>query len=71
MNHELQIKSNFWKYCHSTFESKKMSNPVLTNQPAIPFSKTVKGQSMSTNPFLPSPPPPHLDEKAEPTIERI
>ena len=32
---------------------KKMSNPVLTNQPAIPFSKTVKGQSMSTNPFLP------------------
>ena len=31
----------------------KMSNLVSTNQPAIPFSKIVKGQSMSTNPFLP------------------
>ena len=31
---------------------KKMSNPVSTNQPAVPFSKTVKGQSMSINPFL-------------------
>ena len=66
INHELQIKSNFWKYCRSTFESNKMSNPVSTNQPAIPFSKTVKGQSMSTIFFSP-----RLDEKAEPTIERI
>ena len=34
------------------FNQKKLSNPVSTNQLAIPFSKTVKGQSMSTNPFL-------------------
>ena len=32
---------------------KKMSNPFSMNQPAIPFSKTVKGKSMSTTPFLP------------------
>ena len=59
-------KAIFGSTATPLLNQKKMSNPVSTNQPAIPFSKTVKGQSMSTNPFLP-----HLDEKAEPTIKRI
>ena len=59
-------KAIFGSTATPLLNQEEMSNPVSTNQPAIPFSKIVKGQSMSTNPFLP-----RLNEKVEPTIERI
>ena len=46
-------KAIFGSAAAPLLNQKKMSNPVSMNQPAILFSKTVKGQSMSTNLFLP------------------
>ena len=45
-------KAIFGSTATPLLNQKKMSNLVSTNQLAIPFSKTIKGQSMSTNPFL-------------------
>ena len=39
INHELQIKSNFWKYCHSTFESKENVKPSFDESTCYTFFK--------------------------------
>ena len=39
INHELQIKSNFWKYCRSTFESKENVKPSFDESTCYTFFK--------------------------------
>ena len=39
ISHELQIKSNFWKYCRSTFESKETAKPCFDESTCYTFFK--------------------------------
>ena len=46
-------KAIFGSTAAPLLNQKKMSSPVSTNQPAVPFSKSVKGQGHVNKSFTP------------------